>query len=439
MSELNKDFLARMKELLGGEYNDFCESLARPMEKAIYVNTRKISVDDFLHIVDFDCNKIPYEKAGFYVDDSKKGRHPLHHAGAFYIQEPSAMFTVNCFEFKGDEKVLDMCASPGGKTIQIANRVPNGIVVSNEFVKSRSEILFSNIERMGLTNVIVTNDKPENLAKAYANCFDVCLVDAPCSGEGMFRRGEQVSEQWNPGLIEMNSKRQLDILEQANKALKTGGVLIYSTCTYSTEENEQVVKNFLSRHDYVVEEITTDDSWEISNGIGLEQAKRLYPHKVKGEGQFVAKLRKRETNDLIAVSSLKPKSNKLAEKFIFENLNKQLNIFEQNGNCFAVIDNNFLKKDINYVSFGVKIGVVVKDRFEPHHNLFTSFGNEISRELNFDYHDKNVMKYLHGDVIDCDMSNGYGVFKINNIPLGGFKISNGQFKNLYPKGLRNFN
>ena len=201
MLNLDEKFLSRMKVLLKDEFDSFYESLQQPPQKAIYVNANKIALEKFKNVVDFSIEQIPYEKNGFYVDNEKRGRHALHHAGAFYIQEPSAMFTVNSHNFKGNEKVLDMCASPGGKTIQIANRIPNGVLVSNEFVKSRSSVLYSNVERMGLKNVIITNESPSNLATAYANTFDVCLVDAPCSGEGMFRRGEDVSNQWNENHI----------------------------------------------------------------------------------------------------------------------------------------------------------------------------------------------------------------------------------------------
>ena len=222
MNNLDSTFLSNMQAILGNEYDDFINSLSLPNEKAIFVNNNKISTEQFENCVDFSISPIAYEKAGFYVGNAKLGRHPLHHAGAFYVQEPSSMFTVNSYNFKGDERVLDMCASPGGKSIQIANRIPNGLLVSNEIDKARSSILFSNIERMGLKNVIVTNDTPQNIATAYANCFDVCLVDAPCSGEGMFRKGEDMVASWNPNLNAMCAARQKEILTEANKALNAG-------------------------------------------------------------------------------------------------------------------------------------------------------------------------------------------------------------------------
>jgi len=246
MNNEQNEFLNKMRQLLGEEFEDFNKSLSLPSQKSLYVNESKISIEKFKDIVDFSIEPIWYEKAGFYIDDTKRGRHPLHHAGAFYLQEPSAMFTVNAYKFKGNEKVLDMCAAPGGKSIQIANRIPNGVLVSNEFVSSRSQVLFSNIERMGLKNVIITNDKPANLANAYENVFDVCLVDAPCSGEGMFRKSDDVITHWNSNLPSMCAVSQKEILISADKTLKQGGVLIYSTCTYSLEENEEIV-NWLKK------------------------------------------------------------------------------------------------------------------------------------------------------------------------------------------------
>jgi len=299
MNNEQNEFLNKMRQLLGEEFEDFNKSLSLPSQKSLYVNESKISIEKFKDIVDFSIEPIWYEKAGFYIDDTKRGRHPLHHAGAFYLQEPSSMFTVNAYKFKGNEKVLDMCAAPGGKSIQIANRIPNGVLVSNEFVSSRSQVLFSNIERMGLKNVIITNDKPANLANAYENVFDVCLVDAPCSGEGMFRKSDDVITHWNSNLPSMCAVRQKEILISADKTLKQGGVLIYSTCTYSLEENEEIVNWLKKELNYEIVNIKAD----LPRGIDLPQTVRLYPHKVKGEGQFVAVLIKKSENN--AVSSKK--------------------------------------------------------------------------------------------------------------------------------------
>ena len=434
MKNERNEFLNKMQQLLGDEFENFEQSLNKKSQKSLIVNENKIDIKTFKDIVDFPIEQIPYEKAGFYIDDEKRGRHPLHHSGAFYLQEPSAMFTVNAYKFKGNEKVLDMCAAPGGKTIQIANRIPNGILVSNEYVASRSQILFSNVERMGLKNVIITNENPNNLAKAYANTFDVCLVDAPCSGEGMFRKGEDVINHWNGNLPKMCAERQKEILISADKTLKQNGVLIYSTCTYSIEENEDIVNWLIEEHSYEI----LDIDCEMDRGINMPQAVRLYPHKVKGEGQFVAVLKKKKENDLLPLSNLKLTKDKSAETFVSNTLNKQYEIFEYKDNSYFVADINFVKKNINYVSLGVVVGQNLKSRFEPHHNLFTAFKNDFKIKLDYQYNQLEIQKYLKGETLNVDLQDGYGVISASGCALGGFKISKGMFKNLYPKGLRNF-
>lgn len=423
-----------MKDILGDDFDNFIESLNQPNVKSILVNENKISVEQFKKIVDFSIEQIEYEKAGFYVDNEKKGRHPLHHAGAFYMQEPSAMFTVNAYNFKGDEIVLDMCAAPGGKSIQIANRIPNGVLVSNEFMASRSEILYSNIERMGLKNVIVANDKPENLAKAYANTFDVCLVDAPCSGEGMFRKGEDVSSHWNENLPKMCAERQLEILKSADACLKENGVLIYSTCTYAKEENEDVVNLFMREYGYKLLNIDED----LDRGINMPEAVRLYPHKVRGEGQFVAVLQKISKNLEFNSNSMRLINDKTAEKFLNSVTGKSYEVYEYKKYSYLVPNKALIRKNINYVSLGVRVGENLKSRFEPYHNLFTALGEDFKLKLNHAYRSPEIQKYLKGETFDVDLPDGYGVIFADNCSLGGFKISQGKFKNFYPKGLRNF-
>ena len=434
MNNLNNVFLTNMQAILGDNYNEFLESLNRPNEKAVYVNENKISVEQFKNCADFSLSQIPYEKSGFYVDNIKLGRHPLHHAGAFYIQEPSSMFTVNSYNFKGDERVLDLCAAPGGKSIQIANRIPNGLLVSNEIDKVRSSVLFSNIERMGLKNVIVTNDTPENVCKAYANSFDVCLVDAPCSGEGMFRKGEDMLSSWNPSLNEMCSLRQKEILTHANNALKQNGILIYSTCTYSPLENEDIVNWLIDEYGYKLLPIKHN----FSCGINMPEAARLYPHVVKGEGQFVAVLQKQQENILCPNSLAKLQKCSLASKFIKEEFNLNLNCYNFKNFAYYVKDVNFIKKGVNYVSLGVKVCDLVSKTIQPFHNLFTAFGNEIGKFVNVKSSSAEALKYLRGETLETSLSDGYGVVFIDGCAVGGFKMSKGKFKNYYPKGLRNF-
>lgn len=435
MINLENTFLQRMHNILGNEYGEFLSSLDKNEQKGIFINNHKINTKKFEEIVDFPISPVPYEKSGFYIDNIKLGRHPLHHAGAFYVQDPSAMFTVNALNFKGDEMVLDMCASPGGKSIQIANRIPNGILISNEIVKSRAQILYSNVERMGLDNVLITNEEPKNIALAYAGEIDVCLVDAPCSGEGMFRRGEEITKSWNANLPKMCSIRQLEILEEANKCLKENGYLIYSTCTYSIEENEDVVRAFMAKHDYELINI----EYPFSRGVGLNETVRLYPHKVKGEGQFVALMKKLEKNNLCSNDRLNLKENKNIENFLKKITNFNKKVYNYKNFSFIIKDLNIVKKDINYLSIGVLIGVDKKNYIDINHYLFSAFGAEFKNHIEFEYNDPNVLKYLRGETIDVSGDEGFGAIIVSGCPLGGYKISNGKFKNLYPKGLRNFN
>lgn len=434
MLNLDYNFLKRMKELLKDEYENFLSALDRADEKAIYVNTNKISVKDFCSLIDFKLEKILYEKNGFYIENIKRGRHPLHHAGAFYIQEPSAMFTVNSYKFKGDEYVLDMCSAPGGKSIQIATRLTSGTLVSNEIVKSRASVLYSNIERMGLKNTIVTNDTPEHIADAYANMFDVVLVDAPCSGEGMFRRGEEVVREWNNNLPKMCAERQIDILSNADKALKQGGILIYSTCTYSLEENEGAVREFANKFGYDLINIDAP----LERGIGMKEAVRLYPHKVRGEGQFVALLKKTSINDHTASQILKLSVDRKASEFVKDNISKDLLAYTYNSTAYIPANLDLLRRNVNYISIGVRVGESKGKYFEPDHYFFSAFGNDFKRKIDLDYHSDNAQKYLRGETIETNLDNGYCAVCLSKVPVGGGKVVNGVLKNYYPKGLRNF-
>lgn len=441
--QMPEKFLKNMQILLKDEYPAFLLSLSSPEQKAIFVNNNKITNQNFLSAIDFKTEPIEYEKSGFYIENLKLGKHPLHHAGAFYVQDASAMFTVNALKFNGDELVLDMCASPGGKSIQIANRLTIGTLVSNEIDKSRCKTLYSNIERMGLKNVIITNETPENLANCYQNTFDVVLVDAPCSGEGMFRRGEEYTREWNENLPQMCAARQINILNEADKCLKVGGHLIYSTCTYEKVENEDVVSTFLQTHDYKLIKIKSN----FSKGINMSEVVRLYPHKNRGEGQFVAVLVKKSAKSEVNVENFKnfnknsPKKQNfkncnLADEFLKNYTNLNINSYQINNDVYYIKDLTLIKAGLKYQSFGVKLGEVENNIFKPNHYLFSAFGQNFKNFLNFEANSNEILKYLKGETLEVDGPEGYGVIKISNCPLGGYKMSAGKFKNLYPKGLR---
>jgi len=232
----------------------------------------------------------------------------------------------------------------------------------------------------------------------------------------------------------MCAVRQMDILENADIALKQDGYLIYSTCTYSLEENEGVVREFIASHDYELININAD----LPRGVDMSEAVRLYPHKVRGEGQFVAVLRKKGSNDNLTKKNMKLQKSSTARKFVQDQGISPNEVVEYDRYAYNVIDSDMIKSRINYVSIGVRLGENQANRFEPHHYLFTAFGGDMKSRLYLDYRDDRVNKYLRGETFEVELENGYGAIMVNGCALGGFKISQGKFKNFYPKGLRNF-
>ena len=300
MITLPHTFKERMKKLLKEEFEDFLKTLEQPPIKAYRINTEKISVDDFSKISPFGDNKIPYVDNGFYLEYDKVGNHPYHHAGMIYVQEPSAMAPVEAIEINENWNVLDMCAAPGGKSTQIKNKLgENGVLVSNEIVMNRCKTLTGNIERLGLKNCVTTCMDTHRLAKTFPSTFDMIMVDAPCSGEGMFRKEMAAIDCWSEENVKMCAQRQNEILDNAVVCLKKGGYIVYSTCTYSLEENEMVVDAFLNKHtDFEIVPVREKLQPFGSDGVLFEGCinenitlcKRFYPHKNRGEGQFVAVL-----------------------------------------------------------------------------------------------------------------------------------------------------
>lgn len=443
---LPEEYLKNMQQILSEtEYKQYLSCFNEKPQKCIRVNTQKITVEKLKDLANFNLEEIPYCKTAFYVDaDQKLGKNPLHFAGAFYIQEPSSLIpvlSISHLNFEG-KKALDLCASPGGKTGQLSELVgENGVVVSNEIVYSRTKILQENVERLGYKNVVVTCDKPENFAREFEKSFDIVLVDAPCSGEGMFRKDENASKQWSSIGIVSNAKRQLEILKNGAKAVKSGGYLIYSTCTFNPTENEQVVLNLLNENEnFESVELNPDVKPFLKSGLlGLDNAGRFYPFYAKGEGQFVAVLRKKNGQNYNKFEFVKELSSSVSKSFVLSTL-KTKNEFklEQIGNYVNIIPNNLIDtKKINVIVKGVKLGEIVKMRLEPAHQFFSAFGTEFNNQLHLNLFDERVLKYLHGEeIFDSTIENGYGVVLIENCAVGGFKAVDGVLKNKFPKSLR---
>ena len=281
---LPERFLEDVKVILEDEYEQFINSYNEKKTTGIRLNTMKMTKDKFEELNLFKLDQIPWTNEGFYYDETecKPGKNPLHEAGAYYLQEPSAMSVVPKLDIQKGDKVLDMCAAPGGKSTYILSKLDDtGLLVSNEINPIRIKALGENLERFGARNCIITNTDSAHLRKVFTGYFDKIVIDAPCSGEGMFRKDPVAIEDWTYSKVLECQSIQKEIIRDGYKMLKKGGTLVYSTCTFSREENEDVIEEFIAEHE----------------GAVLIEMERLWPHKVKGEGHFVAKIQKLDDED----------------------------------------------------------------------------------------------------------------------------------------------
>ena len=448
MINLPLEYENRMKKLLGEEFNAYKNELENPPVKAFRVNTDKISIEEFEKLNIFSKTKIPYVENGFYLEYDKIGNHPYHHAGLIYVQEPGAMAPAECLNINPDWRVLDMCAAPGGKSTQLKNKLgERGVLVSNEIIPSRCKILTGNIERLGLHNAITTCMDSSKLASVFTNCFDLVMVDAPCSGEGMFRKEETAVSEWSESNVLMCAKRQAEILDNAVCTLKSGGYIIYATCTFSLEENEMTIDAFLKRHpDFEIVRVNDRVEKYTCDGICFEGcecenirfARRFYPHKAKGEGQFMAVLHhKGESTENTVIKPVTTKTDKTVTEFLADTLVDYNPNFVTTYNGNPVYYNNQLPiRDGQAFCCGITIGEIRKNRILPHHQFFTALGKAFKRKINLSADSDEIIKYLHGEEIDADCENGWAAVLVDGFPLGGAKVVNGRAKNHYPKGLR---
>lgn len=454
-------FLNKMRDLLDGDFDAFIESMSQPAFKGVRVNTLKAKSEAFLKLLPFNVKKTPFFEDGYYIEDKVEhiGSHPLHHAGAIYMQEPSAMSAVSMLSVQKGDRVLDLCAAPGSKTTQIAQLLQGtGLLWSNEIVRNRASILVQNLERCGVKNAVVSSNSPENLCPALSGFFDKVLVDAPCSGEGMFRKDENAKTEWSVEHVNSCAVRQLHILNSAKVCLKAGGELVYSTCTYSVEENEGVVQKFLEQNP----EFELVDSGKTFGRNTLSFAKRIFPMD-GGEGHFAAKFKKNYTPENECVISKDKKKSKgkkrdvkpslqKADKQAYEFLHTVFKEYEYNNlytvgdkvysltdSMIELFDYNLDFKKLCVIKMGVEVLENLGKRYEPLHNAFTACDKDSAKNvLNLDINDEKLYKFLHGEEISADPSlKGYTLVCVNDIPLSFGKCSGGNLKNKYPKGLRN--
>ena len=408
---------------LGGEAPAFFASYNFPAAKGIRVNTLKTTVENFKKISPFALQPVPWESAGFYVTDEKPGKTPLHAAGVYYVQEPSAMCAAPLLKVRPGERVLDLCSAPGGKGTQLAQSMcGQGTIYLNEINFSRAKILSANVERLGIKNAVVTCASPEELAKHFVGFFDKILVDAPCSGEGMFKKEPLAIGEWSEENVAMCAARQADILGCAARMLAPGGLLVYSTCTFSHEEDEGQTRAFLAAH----------------NNFELIEEHKLLPHKVRGEGHYAALFQKTE-GERAEAKQEKPRADKKAEQafaqFAKSCLNVEFSHLHTVGDRLYSLPEFYARLPVQIVRAGVCLGQLAKDRFEPSHSLAMSLKEGEARFIPVDC--DTALKYLGGNTFECarDIS-GWAVVSYLGFPLGWCKVTGGVAKNHLPKGLR---
>lgn len=429
---LPEAFLSRMQQMLQDEYPAFLESLERPRAVALRFNPLKGGAVS----LPFVMENVPWEPMGYYYNpDSRPGLHPYHEAGVYYLQEASAMSPVPLLDPQPGEKICDLCAAPGGKTTQIAGRMAGrGFLLCNEYSPKRAKILSQNIERMGVANALVTNETTDSLARRYGGFFDRVLVDAPCSGEGMFRKEEAAVTDWSEETVAMCARRQAEILDNAACLLRPGGRLVYSTCTFAPEEDEQAVESFLKRHsEFVPEDVSAPYFTRVGTGMF-----RLWPHKLLGEGHFAAVLRKMEGESREVPMEAGGKMPKCAAEFM-----KELGIQLPEGKVVMFGDTVYLAPPqmpaigkMKVLRPGLELGTVKKDRFEPAHALALWSGNTC-RAISFPAESPEIKAYMAGATLP-DTRRGWARLCVDDYGLGWVKGDGTQLKNHYPKGLRRF-
>ncbi len=444
MEKLPEDYINRMKNSMGeDEYISFLASYESEPHRSLRINRLKkcsaaTGTPDFVEM--FSLEPVSWCENGFYYgEDSQPGKHPLHEAGAYYIQEACAMAPVQMMDFKPGMRVLDLCAAPGGKSTEIAELLNNtGLLVANEPNKTRAKTLSLNIERMGISNTLVTNETPDRLSELFPGFFDRILVDAPCSGEGMFRKNPEAVSEWSLENVLKCASRQDEILKEAAKMLCPGGIMVYSTCTFSEEENEGSIERFLSKE----------------KDFRLISSERLMPHKVRGEGHFYSVLCKNGTfsEDSVRISLNGSVTKAAAASAMlfneFESNTMSPSFSLTGGTMHEFGEQLYLApsgmpgiKGLKVLRPGLHLGTLKNKRFEPSHALALFLSPDDCRLIAGLPDDESALRYLKGESLSADIlsdKNGRGwcIVSLMGMSLGWGKSDGRMIKNHYPKGLR---
>jgi len=454
-------FLAKMERLLGAEYEQFLHSYANEPRGGLRVNTLKISVPDFIRKSPFTLSPLGnFEAAAFLVGgDERPGSHPYHAAGLYYLQEPSAMVVASLVRPRPGEVVLDLAAAPGGKATHLATLMADtGLLVANDVSASRAQLLAQNLERWGVRNTLITSVAPERLATTFGPIFDRVLVDAPCSGEGMFRR--QGSFEWSQAIVQACARRQTGILDTAAELVRPGGLLVYATCTFAPEENEAAIARFLARHagyeleepprlpgfapgrpDWVADESLADETRQ-----QLGRAVRLWPHRFPGEGHFIALLRRHEAEE--PAGSRQPArypSPRHAELMVWRQFaDEHLHVDFPEERMTLVNNRLYLLParaldagGLKIIRYGLLLGEMRRGYFRPSHTLAMSLAPaEVRLSLSWAAGAPEVQAYLAGHDAEASGPEGWVLVAVDGHPLGWAKRVAGRLKNHYPRGLR---
>ena len=474
-SDLPQAFLSKMAVLLGDEMEAFVASLHQPTRVGLRVNTLKISARHFKGIAPFELSPVPWCPGGFMINDPGEepglvspGKHPYHSAGLFYLQDPAAMAAAEVLSPQPGERILDLAAAPGGKATHLASLMENeGILVANEIHPARVWDLCENLERCGVTHAVVTNETPQHLADSLGEYFDRVMLDAPCSGEAMFRKSLQARKEWKPDLPSSCAFRQSAIIKQAARLVKPGGCLAYTTCSFSPEENEAVIYNFLAAHrefDLQATERHPGLQPARPEWVGLPEdhelnlAVRIWPHLSQGEGHFIAVLRKCGSTDLKGQAgrsesrfqslNQRPSSidTRLARKiwmdFAAENLSllfSQEDIDIHGTRVYYQPRSVLGLAELNVIHPGWWLGSIRKGRFIPSHALAMGLRvAQAKRVVSLELGDEYVSAYLAGESYKHLGEDGWVLVTVDSYPLGWGKRVQGVIKNFYPRGLRRY-
>ncbi|MGB8454400.1 MAG: RsmB/NOP family class I SAM-dependent RNA methyltransferase [Anaerocolumna sp.] len=458
---LPKLFENRMRELLQEEYEEYLTCFEQKYYSGLRVNTLKITPEEFEKICPYEIKRIPWIENGYYFNGKDQpARHPYYHAGLYYIQEPSAMTPADLLPVNAGDKVLDLCAAPGGKSTELAARLKGeGVLVANDISNSRAKALLKNIELAGVKNAVVVSEAPSKLVNYFEGYFDKILVDAPCSGEGMFRKSPSIIKNWEQYGVDYYNKLQKEIILSAAKMLKPGGSMLYSTCTFSPEENEGTIAFLLEQcpEFHVVNPLAGKSKEKVSyDGFsfgrpewvdGPEELKnciRLWPHRIHGEGHFITLLEKGTgVNGQSSLVENKDKASLSGEAMEFLNKIdipvdlKKINLWEDK--LFLLPEEIPGLKGLRIMRNGLYLGEMKKNRFEPSQALACALkGNEYDQIINLSADNPDTIKYLKCETIDVtgDYKDGWNLVCADGYPLGWGKLNAGVIKNKYLPGWR---